>query len=102
MPKDKFKITMGSEFLSTYTFNTGQAKHTFCSVCGVQAFYYPRSNPDGVSVAPYCISSGTIKGVKTETFNGQDWEAEMERKKEVMEAMSKKAEAGATAESRSK
>lgn len=37
----------GSDNLTTYTFNTHAAKHTFCKTCGVQSFYTPRSNPDG-------------------------------------------------------
>jgi len=37
----------GADKLTTYTFNTHQAKHTFCRTCGVQSFYQPRSNPDG-------------------------------------------------------
>ncbi len=49
VPKRKFEITEGLEHITTYRFNTGLARHTFCSVCGTQAFYYPRSNPDGVS-----------------------------------------------------
>lgn len=47
VPNHHFKLTKGSDKLTTYTFNTHQAKHTFCSICGVQSFYTPRSNPDG-------------------------------------------------------
>lgn len=39
--------SQGKENLTTYTFNTRAAKHTFCKTCGVQSFYTPRSNPDG-------------------------------------------------------
>lgn len=38
----------GEDKLTTYRFNTGAAKHRFCSICGVQSFYHPRSNPDAV------------------------------------------------------
>ena len=47
VPGYKFKILKGKELLTTYTFNTHQAKHLFCKLCGVQSFYIPRSNPDG-------------------------------------------------------
>jgi hypothetical protein len=47
---DRFKLLSGSEFLTTYTFNTNTARHLFCSVCGVKSFYVPRSHPDGISV----------------------------------------------------
>ena len=47
IPKSNFKLIKGEECLVTYTFNTHKAKHMFCSVCGVQSFYIPRSNQDG-------------------------------------------------------
>lgn len=42
VPKSKFTLLQGEEYLTTYTFNTHQAKHTFCKTCGVQSFYTPR------------------------------------------------------------
>ena len=42
-----FFMSQGEEDLTTYTFNTHAAKHTFCKICGVQSFYTPRSNPNG-------------------------------------------------------
>jgi hypothetical protein len=45
-----FELLCGEQVLSTYTFNTGTAKHLFCSFCGVKPFYVPRSHPDGYSV----------------------------------------------------
>ena len=42
-----FPMSQGEEDLTTYTFNTHAAKHTFCKICGVQSFYTPRSNPNG-------------------------------------------------------
>ena len=47
VPSRAFKLLSGNESLSSYTFNTHQAKHLFCSTCGVQSFYVPRSNPNG-------------------------------------------------------
>ena len=49
VPKEKFELLKGESVgeLTTYTFNTGQAKHKFCSKCGVQSFYIPRSNQNG-------------------------------------------------------
>lgn len=48
-----FPFFQGSEHLTTYTFNTHVAKHTFCKTCGVQSFYTPRSNPDGYGMTLY-------------------------------------------------
>lgn len=43
VPSVNFKLESGSdEYLSVYQFNSKVAKHTFCAVCGVQAFYHPR------------------------------------------------------------
>ena len=46
----KFNLLKGQDKITTYTFNTGRAKHTFCSVCGCQSFYSPRSHPDGKGI----------------------------------------------------
>ena len=78
MPTSKFKLLQGADNLTTYTFDTHQAKHTFCKTCGVQSFYTPRSNPDGYGVAPHCLDPGTVKRVEVETFDGQNWEKAME------------------------
>ena len=74
VPADRFKLISGRDSLTTYTFNTGVAKHYFCSVCGVKSFYIPRSHPDGVSVNVRCIDSGTIESMSVQPFNGREWE----------------------------
>jgi hypothetical protein len=75
VPASQFRLVRGQEFLTTYTFNTGVAKHSFCRVCGVKAFYVPRSNPDGFSVNVRCLDRRTIRSVKVLPFDGQNWEA---------------------------
>ena len=40
------------------------SRHRFCSVCGVQSFYRPRSNPDGVGVVPHCITRWALSLVQ--------------------------------------
>jgi hypothetical protein len=74
VPAADFKLLSGQDQLSTYTFNTGVAKHLFCRVCGVKSFYVPRSNPDGFSVNLRCVDAGTIQDVVYENFDGQNWE----------------------------
>ena len=49
-------------------------RHQFCSVCGVQSFYVPRSNQDGVGVMPHCVTSGTIRNKEMIYFQGSNWE----------------------------
>jgi hypothetical protein len=74
VPAADFTLVSGQDLLTTYTFNTGVAKHLFCARCGVKSFYVPRSNPDGYSVNLHCIDPGTITEVLYEDFDGQNWE----------------------------
>jgi hypothetical protein len=68
-------LISGRDDLTTYTFNTGVAKHTFCSRCGVKSFYIPRSHPDGVSVNVRCLDDGTVLSMNVKPFDGSNWEA---------------------------
>ncbi len=74
VPKERFRLISGADMLTTYTFNTGVAKHTFCKVCGVKAFYVPRSNPDGFSVNVHCLDPATVRSLKVLPFDGRNWE----------------------------
>ncbi len=74
VPADRFKLLSGEDALTTYTFNTGVARHLFCSICGVKSFYVPRSHPDGVSVNARCIDAGTIESMSVVPYNGREWE----------------------------
>jgi hypothetical protein len=75
VPKAHFRLTQGADLLASYRFNTGVAEHTFCKVCGVKAFYTPRSNPDGVSVNANCFDEGQAPELIITQFDGQNWEA---------------------------
>jgi len=77
VPRERFRLVGGADVLTTYTFNTGVAKHTFCSVCGIKSFYVPRSQPDGVSVSARCLDPGTVASMRVTTFDGQHWEQTM-------------------------
>jgi hypothetical protein len=74
VPADRFVLISGRDALTTYTFNTGAAKHTFCSHCGVKSFYIPRSHPDGVSVNVRCLDDGTVASMNVKPFDGSNWE----------------------------
>lgn len=74
VPKDRFTLQSGEEYLVEYRFNTRTAKHLFCSVCGIKSFYVPRSHPDGISVNARCLDPGTIDEMKIKAFDGQHWE----------------------------
>uniref|UniRef100_A0A8C9QHX4 CENP-V/GFA domain-containing protein n=1 Tax=Spermophilus dauricus TaxID=99837 RepID=A0A8C9QHX4_SPEDA len=83
VPASRFKLLKGAESITTYTFNTHKAQHTFCKKCGVQSFYTPRSNPGGFGIAPHCLDEGTVRSVVTEEFNGSNWEKAMKEHKTI-------------------
>lgn len=74
VPADRFRLLSGREALTTYTFNTGTARHLFCSVCGVKSFYVPRSHPDGFSVNARCLDEGTVEHMTVVPGDGKNWE----------------------------
>lgn len=75
VPESRFRLLQGEDQITTYTFNTGVAKHTFCKVCGVKSFYRPRSNPDGWSVNARCLDQADALDIRIEAFDGRHWEA---------------------------
>ena len=71
---EDFRLLSGADNITTYTFNTHAAKHTFCQTCGVKPFYTPRSHPDGISVNFRCVEKGGFETVTSEAFDGKNWE----------------------------
>ncbi|MBW2461409.1 MAG: GFA family protein [Deltaproteobacteria bacterium] len=74
VPKVRFRLLAGEDDLTEYRFNAGVARHLFCRTCGVQSYYVPRSNPDGISVNARCLDPVTIEGEDVSPFDGQNWE----------------------------
>ncbi|HWD26051.1 MAG TPA: GFA family protein [Rhizomicrobium sp.] len=72
--KKDFKLLRGDKVLTTYTFNTGAAKHFFCSVCGIKSFYVPRSHPNSYSVNFRCLDAAEFTSIMTTEFDGKHWE----------------------------
>jgi len=73
VPKSHFKLLQGEDQLSTYTFDSGEAKHLFCKICGIKSFYIPRSNPDGIDVNVRCLKPQPTS-IDIELFDGINWE----------------------------
>lgn len=73
VPNSRFKLLTGKEFITSYTFNTGVANHTFCKVCGIKPFYTPRSNPDGIDINVNCLDTKATS-INVIPFDGQNWE----------------------------
>jgi hypothetical protein len=79
-PED-FVLLSGKDALAVYTFGTGVAQHSFCSHCGIHAFYVPRSQPDQISINARCLDGIDGPGVKpTRFFDGRHWEEAQRRR----------------------
>ena len=58
VPLAGVKMVQGAESLKMYQFNTGTAKHFFCSHCGIHTHHQRRSNPQ-----QYGYNVGCLEGV---------------------------------------
>ena len=79
VPATRFTLLQGQDALSTYTFNTGTAKHHFCRHCGIHSFYRPRSHPDGYDVNLRCLDDYPLDRFQITTFDGAHWEDQIDQ-----------------------
>jgi hypothetical protein len=79
VPPEQFTLLSGSEVLSTYTFNTQTAKHTFCRLCGIHPFYRPRSHPQAIDVNVRCFDEDIISRFEIQAFDGVNWEENIDK-----------------------
>ena len=78
---EHFELLRGKDALTAYTFGTGVAQHTFCSRCGMHAFYIPRSQPDRISVNARCLDGIDGPSLKPSGFfDGRHWEEAQRRR----------------------
>src|SRR5262252_2160333 len=78
---ENFELLRGKNALTVYTFGTGVAQHTFCSHCGMHAFYIPRAAPDRLSVNARCLDGIDGPSLKPGGFfDGQHWEDAQRRR----------------------
>ena len=76
---EQFELVSGADDLTLYRFNTMAAKHTFCKVCGIHAFYVPRSDPDKIDVNVRCLDNIDLAAVSPKRFDGKHWEAAIQQ-----------------------
>lgn len=88
VPASRFELLAGTEALTEYRFNTGQARHLFCNRCGVKSFYVPRSNPDGYSINANCVVWPESVEITEEQFDGRNWEDNVHKLKGLSEDLS--------------
>ncbi len=79
VPPQDFELLCGQDALVTYSFNTHVAKHRFCRVCGIHAFYAPRSHPDQIDVNVRCLDGAPLERFAIQNFDGRRWEDDVER-----------------------
>lgn len=73
IPPENFQLLQGANSLTSYSFNTKIAQHTFCSVCGIHAFYRPRSHPNMIDVNLHCLDRDITDKFTIRPFDGQNW-----------------------------
>lgn len=78
VPRNLARI-VAADALATYTFNTGRAKHHFCSICGAAPFYVARSHPDALDINVRCVEDANLSKLTILPFDGRNWEAAVER-----------------------
>ena len=71
-----FRLLCGQEQLGTYRFGTGEARHHFCTVCGIHVFARPRGSPELYSVNVRTLDNFSIQpsGPEVVQFDGQHWD----------------------------
>jgi hypothetical protein len=76
VPRSRFRLLSPADEtqLPVYRFGTRAAAHYFCPVCGVSAFYVPRSDPDKIDVNLRCVADIDLAALPVEEFAGRSWE----------------------------
>ena len=73
VPLAALEITRGEDSLTLYTFGSGEAKHRFCSRCGIHPFHQARSDPNRYGINAACIDGMTIYDfAEVPVFDGQN------------------------------
>jgi hypothetical protein len=69
-----FTLLSGADNLAEYRWQTGVARHLFCTICGIKSFYVPRSHPDGYSVNWRALDG--VEGISPRVipYDGRNWE----------------------------
>ncbi|HWI84247.1 MAG TPA: GFA family protein [Ramlibacter sp.] len=55
VPTDRLRIVQGADRLTLYQWNTRQARHYFCSVCGIYTHHQRRSVPTEFGFNVACL-----------------------------------------------
>lgn len=70
VPVAALTLLEGQEALTLYRWNTGVARHFFCSVCGIYTFHQKRSAPDHYGVNVFCLEGFDASSVPVRRADG--------------------------------
>lgn len=68
--RSALQVTSGQELLSVYSWNTGEAQHYFCSVCGIYTHHVMRGCTDRVGVNMGCIEGVDVHAITEVVVGG--------------------------------
>lgn len=77
--QSNFRLLAGAESLSEYQFNTMNARHYFCKVCGIYPFHRKRVAPDNFGVNVFCLEGADLEGVPVRQTNGSSMSVEVRK-----------------------
>ena len=60
VPKDKVTVVEGFQSVTEYVFNTNEAVHFFCIICGTHTHHNSRNSPGKICVNVACIDDFNI------------------------------------------
>ena len=63
-------ITAGEDLLSLYQWNSGRARHYFCSRCGIYTFHRKRAAPDHYGVNVFCLDGFDASAIPVRETEG--------------------------------
>lgn len=73
-PRSAITVTAGVDMISTYTWNTNEAQHYFCKVCGIYTHHVMRGEAESVGVNMACIEGIDVFALgEVEVGNGKSW-----------------------------
>ena len=61
-PRPAFSVVAGQDLISTYTWNTHEAQHYFCKVCGIYTHHVMRGQTQTVGLNMACIEGFDVFG----------------------------------------
>jgi len=75
-PLAALTVLAGQDKLTLYEWNTRQAKHYFCGVCGIYVFHRKRSAPDHFGINVFCLDGFDAASIPVRPAEGANMSVE--------------------------